>query len=98
MLLLLLLLLRTRCCFAACCIAGHNRARVPPRPTLHVHATHRGIVCVNTDVHVCVNPDVHVCVNPDVQRVQVRLQELFTWAHGDGGPSERAAPDGGIGM
>ena len=29
---------------------------------------------------------------------KVKLQELFTWAHGDGGPSERAAPDGGIGM
>ena len=29
---------------------------------------------------------------------KVRLQELFTWAHGDGGPSEKPAPDGGIGM
>jgi monoamine oxidase len=28
----------------------------------------------------------------------VELKELFTWAHGDGGPSEHPAPDGGIGM
>ena len=26
------------------------------------------------------------------------LSELFTWAHGDGGPSDKASSDGGIGM
>eukprot|EP01126_Amoeba_proteus_P047608 TRINITY_DN5446_c0_g2_i3.p2 TRINITY_DN5446_c0_g2~~TRINITY_DN5446_c0_g2_i3.p2 ORF type:complete len:223 (+),score=55.49 TRINITY_DN5446_c0_g2_i3:79-669(+) len=28
----------------------------------------------------------------------VKLKELFTWAHGDGGVSSKPAPDGGIGM
>lgn len=29
----------------------------------------------------------------------VEIKELFTWAHGDGGPSAEPAPeDGGIGM
>lgn len=27
-----------------------------------------------------------------------KLHELFTWAHGDGGPSEKEAPDGGYGI
>merc|ERR1712137_232947 len=27
-----------------------------------------------------------------------KLNELFTWAQGDGGPSEKLAPDGGFGM
>jgi monoamine oxidase len=29
---------------------------------------------------------------------KAELKELFTWAHGDGGPSEHPAHDGGIGM
>lgn len=27
-----------------------------------------------------------------------QLNELFTWAHGDGGPSEKESPDGGFGI
>jgi monoamine oxidase len=31
-----------------------------------------------------------------VERLGLRTRQAFTWAHGDGGPSDKPAPDGGV--
>ena len=37
-------------------------------------------------------------LNGIIEQNNFKLIDLFTWAHGDGGPSEHEAPDGGFGM
>jgi hypothetical protein len=43
-------------------------------------------------IHGDINPIVELCESQGWAR-----RHIFTWSHGDGGPAEEAAPDGGIG-
>ena len=78
------------------CPKSHDRwlrTFVPSSPSRALGADNFGFEVGAEFVHGRTTP-----LNELLAERKVRLQELFTWAHGDGGPSEKAAPDGGIGM